>query len=106
MAQAASLKGANPEERRRMQILYSGRVQGVGFRHAVRTVATGFEVTGVVYNRVDGRVELTAEGTRAELAAFREAIRNAGLAANIHQEDASWTEPCGGFTGFAITDRK
>ena len=89
-----------------MQILYSGRVQGVGFRYAVRTLATGFEVCGTVRNLPDGRVELIAEGAKTELEAFRAAIHDAGLAANIRHEDASWTEPGGGFTGFAITDRK
>ncbi len=88
-----------------MQILYSGRVQGVGFRYAVRTLAAGFEVTGTVRNLADGRVELTAEGMSTELDAFRKAIHDAGLAANIRKEDASWTDPSGGFTGFAITDR-
>jgi acylphosphatase len=88
-----------------MQILYSGRVQGVGFRYAVRTLAAGFEVAGSVRNLADGRVELIAEGTKGELDAFRKAVHEAGLAANIHREDVSWTEPSGGFTGFAITDR-
>ncbi len=88
-----------------MQILYSGRVQGVGFRYTVRTVATGFEVTGTVRNLADGRVELTAEGAKTELDAFRAAIHDAGLAAKIRNEDASWTEPRGGFCGFAIMDR-
>ena len=106
MAQVVNQKDAIPEERRRMQILYSGRVQGVGFRYAVRTLAAGFEVTGSVRNLADGRVELTAEGVKAELDAFRNAIHDAGLAANIRKEDASWTDPSGGFTGFAITDRK
>ena len=85
-----------------MQILYSGRVQAVGFRYAVRTLAAGYEVTGSVRNLADGRVELTAEGAKNELEAFREAIHEAGLAANIRREDANWSEALGGFTGFAI----
>ena len=89
-----------------MQILYSGHVQGVGFRYAVRTLAAGFEVTGSVRNLADGRVELIAEGAKTELDAFRAAIHDAGLATNIRTEEASWTDPIGGFTGFAITDRK
>ena len=48
-------------ERQRLQIFYSGRVQGVGFRYSVKMLATGFEVTGMVANLPDGRVELTAE---------------------------------------------
>jgi acylphosphatase len=85
-----------------MQVLYSGRVQGVGFRYTVRTLAAGYEVTGAVRNLADGRVELTVEGTKTELEAFRVAIRDAGLAANIQREDATWSEAQGGFSGFAI----
>jgi acylphosphatase len=102
MAQAAGKPGSTPNERRRMQILYSGRVQGVGFRYAVRTLAAGYEVTGAVRNLADGRVELTAEGQKQELEAFREAIHEAGLAANIRKEEAFWDEAKGGFKGFAI----
>lgn len=85
-----------------MQILYSGRVQGVGFRYAVRTLAAGYEVTGRVRNLADGRVELTAEGKKSELDAFRDAIHDAGLAANIRNEDTNWTDAEGSFNGFAI----
>ena len=47
-----------------MEIFYSGRVQGVGFRYTAKTVAAGFEITGTVRNLPDGRVELVAEGAR------------------------------------------
>lgn len=85
-----------------MHIFYSGHVQGVGFRFTVKTVATGYEVAGVVRNLPDGRVELVAEGERNELEAFRAAIPDAGLAACIRHEDASWTEARGEFRGFEI----
>jgi acylphosphatase len=85
-----------------MHIFYSGHVQGVGFRFTVRTVATGFEVTGVVRNLPDGRVELVAEGERDELEAFRAAIPDAGLAGCIRQEEVSWTEARGEFRSFEI----
>jgi acylphosphatase len=85
-----------------MMVLYSGRVQGVGFRYTARTVAAGFDVCGIVRNLPDGRVELIAEGERAELEAFREAIRDEGLAANIRDEAVTWSEAQGGFRGFEI----
>ena len=85
-----------------MQILYSGRVQGVGFRYTVRTVAAGFEVMGTVGNLPDGRVELVAEGGKKELEAFRAAIRDEGLAANIRHEDVIWGEARGDVRGFEI----
>ena len=71
---------ATTPNRRRMKIFYSGRVQGVGFRYTAKTVAAGFEISGIVRNLPDGRVELAAEGAREELEAFRAAIRDAGLA--------------------------
>ena len=88
--------------RSRMQILYSGLVQGVGFRYAAKTVAAGFEVTGTVRNLPDGRVELVAEGERGELEAFREAIRAAGLAGFIRDERVTWGDAKNEFHGFDI----
>ena len=88
--------------RSRMQILYSGYVQGVGFRYAAKTVAAGFEVTGLVRNLADGRVELMAEGDKHELHAFQQAIRDAGLGHFIRGENVRWSEATGEFRGFEI----
>ena len=85
-----------------MHIFYSGRVQGVGFRYTVKTVAAGFEVVGIVRNLIDGRVELIGEGPREELEAFRAAIREAGLGHFIRNEDVKWSEPTSEFRGFEI----
>ena len=88
--------------RRRMQIYYSGRVQGVGFRYTVKQVAAGFELAGTVRNLADGRVELVAEGDVAELKAFQQAIRDEGLAHFIRDEQVEWDEAQGGGRGFEI----
>jgi len=85
-----------------MQIFYSGQVQGIGFRYTAKTVATGFEVAGIVRNLPDGRVELIAEGARGELEAFQDAIRGAGLAGFIHGESVNWGETKNEFHGFDI----
>ena len=85
-----------------MQVFYAGSVQGVGFRYSVKTVATGYEVTGAVRNLADGRVELVAEGTKDELEAFRQAIRESGLEHFIRKEEVSWGEAAGTFRGFEI----
>jgi acylphosphatase len=89
--------------RRRLNIFYSGRVQGVGFRYTVKTVAAGFEVAGMVRNLPDGRVELVAEGSGEELEAFCAAIRGAGVAGFIHGEEVNWTESQHEFRGFEIS---
>lgn len=102
MPQTVDRPGTTQATRQRMEITYSGHVQGVGFRYTARTVAAGFEVSGSVRNLPDGRVELIAEGERAELEGFRAAIRDAGLGALIRQEDVRWSEARGGVRGFEI----
>ncbi|MEY4387041.1 MAG: Acylphosphatase [Verrucomicrobiota bacterium] len=85
-----------------MQILYSGRVQGVGFRYTAKTTAMGFDVTGTVRNLPDGRVEMIAEGDRQELEQFQQAIRDSGLGGFIRNEAVTWQSAAGGFRGFEI----
>jgi acylphosphatase len=85
-----------------MCVLYSGHVQGVGFRYTTKTVAAGFEMTGTVRNLPDGRVELIAEGERGELEAFRAAVRDAGLSGLIRDEAVTWSEAQNTLRGFEI----
>ena len=92
----------NTVNRRRMQVIYSGQVQGVGFRYTVKSVATGFDVTGTVRNLPGGQVEMIAEGVHEELEAFRKAVRESGLDHFVRDEDVSWTETAGEFRGFEI----
>jgi acylphosphatase len=92
----------NAMSRSRLHIFYSGRVQGVGFRYTVKTLASGFEVTGIVRNLSDGRVEWVAEGTKEELEAFRRAIQDSEVGRFIRSEEAAWNEVTGEFRGFEI----
>jgi acylphosphatase len=85
-----------------MWIFYSGQVQGVGFRYTAKTVAAGFEISGIVRNLSDGRVELIAEGTREELEAFCAAIRDTGLKHFIRDENATWVAAQNEFCSFEI----
>ena len=78
-------------------------MQGVGFRYTVKTVAAGFDIAGLIRNLPDGRVELVAEGARAELEAFREAILGAGLAGFIRDEQVIWADAKNEFNGFEIS---
>ena len=86
-----------------MTVLFSGHVQGVGFRYTARTVAAGFEITGTIRNLPDGRVELVAEGLRDELEAFRMALHDAGLAGFIRDEQVTWADAKNEFSGFEIS---
>ena len=86
----------------RLQVLFSGHVQGIGFRYTVKQTALGFEVTGWVKNLADGRVELLVEGERKELEAFQAAIPEAGLRRFIRETQAEWSTGTGEFRGFEI----
>ena len=59
-----------------MHSFFSGHVQGVGFRYQVLSMAKGFDLTGLVKNLSDGRVELLAEGDESEVLSFLEAIES------------------------------
>ncbi len=88
--------------RQRLHILYTGRVQGVGFRYTTKTVACGFDVTGEVRNLSDGRVELVAEGARPELIEFQKAIQDSEVGRFVRQEEVAWSAAKNEFRGFEI----
>lgn len=72
-----------------LQIFYEGNVQGVGFRYSIKRIANGFDVTGLVRNLRDGRVELQVTGEEAEVRAFLEAINQSELRAHIKKQTES-----------------
>ncbi|HUG19623.1 MAG TPA: acylphosphatase [Planctomycetaceae bacterium] len=53
-----------------LKIIYSGRVQGVGFRWTTARIARQFVVRGTVRNLRDGTVELCVAGDADEIEAF------------------------------------
>jgi acylphosphatase len=59
----------------RKQAVYTGRVQGVGFRATVAFVARGFPVTGWVRNDASGSVTLQAQGADEAVESFLEAVQ-------------------------------
>lgn len=48
---------------RRVHVVVTGEVQGVGYRYTMQHVATDAGVSGWVRNRYDGSVEAEVEGT-------------------------------------------
>lgn len=85
------------------QVLYSGRVQGVGFRYSVKQIASGFDVTGTVKNLPDGRVELQAMAQDVEeLDAFLRDIDESNLGSFIKEKEVSSIPPMVGCRTFSI----
>jgi acylphosphatase len=82
-------------------VFFTGRVQGVGFRYQALEVAKGFDVSGFVMNLPDGRVQLEAEGTAAEVEDFIVAVqeRMEGYVRKVEQTE---TQRAAQFQGFSI----
>ena len=58
------------DERVAVHVFVSGRVQGVYYRHTAAEQGRARNVAGWARNLADGRVELWAEGARADVDAF------------------------------------
>jgi len=65
------------------RIVVRGRVQGVGFRQATLEAAASCAVAGWVRNRVDGTVEVFAQGDAREVARLVEWCRIGPRAARV-----------------------
>ena len=83
-----------------LEVVYEGRVQGVGFRWSVRNLAKGYDVTGWVRNLPDGGVQMQVSGSEEEVRSFLEGINQSELRAHIKKQTESRlaaTEPSSGF---------
>ena len=68
------------------RVIFSGRVQGVGFRYTTREIATGFDVVGAVRNLPDGTVELEIMGETDEVEAYLAEITEESSVAHFIKE--------------------
>lgn len=63
---------AADNQRRHLDIVVSGKVQGVFFRLTTKAVADQLGIKGIALNRPDGTVYIEAEGDSFALASFLE----------------------------------
>jgi acylphosphatase len=83
------------------QVIFEGRVQGVGFRYTVKDLARGFEVCGWVKNLPEGSVELQVMGEEEEVESFIKEIAEESNVAhhikNLSARKMDLLENCRGF---------
>ena len=81
--------------------IFSGRVQGVGFRYTTQNLALRYNVYGYVRNLPDGRVELVVEGPDCEVGDFLGSVHDK-MAPYIKQMNESVDPPTGQYREFCI----
>jgi acylphosphatase len=85
----------------RRTVIYTGRVQGVGFRYTTCDVAADYDVTGYVKNLRDGRVELVAEGRSEEVDRFLDGVADA-LGGYVRDTQITASPATGQFNQFDV----
>jgi acylphosphatase len=83
---------AKRREMRTQQIRVRGRVQGVGFREALRAEALRLGVSGWVRNRADGSVEALLQGDDPAVDRLIAWARRGPPLAQVHTVDVSAAE--------------
>ncbi|HLS53940.1 MAG TPA: acylphosphatase, partial [Tissierellaceae bacterium] len=66
----------SPSNLVRKRIIFSGRVQNVGFRYEVFNMANRLELTGWVKNLADGNVESEIQGTEEKILFLTEHMKS------------------------------
>jgi acylphosphatase len=88
------------EEGVRLTAWVRGAVQGVGFRWWVRSRALELGLTGSAANLSDGRVEVVAEGPRADCERLLQQLRGPRTPGRVSGVTERWSKPRGGLAGF------
>ncbi len=74
----------------------------MGFRFTSERLAHGLDLTGLVRNLKDGRVELICEGEEGVVTDFLKKIRNSLLKSYIEDVDISWSDATDEFKSFEV----
>jgi acylphosphatase len=86
----------------RLHATVEGRVQGVSFRYFVTEQAQLLGITGWVRNRLNGAVEVLAEGPHNRLELLLKALHKGPPAAYVSDVQVEWLEGSGEFTSFWV----
>jgi len=87
---------------RRIQLLISGRVQGVFFRASSQRIVVQLGLNGFVRNLPDGRVEVVAEGDQQALQKLSDWCRHGPAGANVENVTASSSAFRDEFSSFEV----
>lgn len=89
-----------PADAVRLTAWVHGQVQGVGFRWWTRAQALRLGLVGSASNLRDGRVEVVAEGPKAQCERLLVALRDGSSPGRVDNVVDQWSAARGGITGF------
>eukprot|EP00927_Polykrikos_kofoidii_P015628 TRINITY_DN16964_c0_g1_i1.p1 TRINITY_DN16964_c0_g1~~TRINITY_DN16964_c0_g1_i1.p1 ORF type:complete len:131 (+),score=28.64 TRINITY_DN16964_c0_g1_i1:22-414(+) len=84
----------------RAHVFVSGKVQGVNYRNNTVKQARSLGLGGWVRNLTDGRVELVAEGPKADVEVLLQWCHRGPRRASVEEVAATWEDPKGVEQGF------
>lgn len=90
------------DDQTQLHAYVQGDVQGVGFRYFVRQRAAQLAVAGWVRNLKDGRVELMAEGSRADLEALLATVRQGPRGSQVTDVQLEWGDATNELRSFDV----
>ena len=87
-------------EKARLHAFVEGFVQAVGFRFFTMQNAYTLKITGWVRNRINGEVEVVAEGPRKTLEIFLQELHKGPSFSEVKNVRVEWENYQGEFTNF------
>jgi acylphosphatase len=87
---------------KRIHLVISGRVQGVGFRYHVRDKALALNLGGWVRNNDDGSVEIVAEGKEKDIEMFAAYCKKGPALARVIDIKIVLAKSTGEFNDFTV----
>lgn len=90
----------------RMHAFVQGTVQGVGFRFFIYQTGLNLQLYGWVRNRINGNVEILAEGSREKLDILLKETSRGPQMAQIDKVDVEWQKPRNDLPPFTILQTK
>ena len=94
------------EQNERMHTFIQGTVQGVGFRFFIYQTGLNLQLYGWVRNRINGNVEILAEGSREKLDTLLRETRKGPQMAKIVKVDVEWQKSRNDLPPFTILQTK
>ena len=86
----------------RVNIIVHGRVQGVFYRARTKEIAIELELNGWVNNRIDGTVEIVAEGNKEDLERLVDWSQHGPKHAHVTKVEVKWQPFVDEFRDFTV----